>query len=67
MPKRGIKNLVVVCPAFVSDCLETFEEIWEEGKEDFEKAGGEHFSVVPCLNVHPKWVQTAVNLINEVK
>lgn len=67
MPKRGIKNLVVVCPAFVSDCLETLEEIWEEGKEDFEKAGGEHFSVVPCLNVHPKWVQTAVNLINEVK
>ncbi|MFN4082412.1 MAG: ferrochelatase [Bacteroidia bacterium] len=66
MPKRGIKNLVVVCPAFVSDCLETLEEIWEEGKEEFEKAGGRQFTVVPCLNVHPKWVQTAVNLINEV-
>ncbi len=66
MPERGIKNLVVVCPAFVSDCLETLEEIWVEGKEEFEKSGGQHFTVVPCLNVHPKWVQTAVNLIKEV-
>jgi ferrochelatase len=66
MPKRGIKNLIVVCPAFVSDCLETLEEIWEEGKEDFEKAGGEAFTVVPCLNVNPDWVTTAINLINEV-
>jgi protoporphyrin/coproporphyrin ferrochelatase len=66
MPNQGIKNLIVVCPAFVSDCLETLEEICVEGKEDFEKAGGEHLSVIPCLNVHPKWVQTAVNLVNEV-
>ncbi|HMQ08765.1 MAG TPA: ferrochelatase [Saprospiraceae bacterium] len=66
MPERGIKDLVVVCPAFVSDCLETLEEIWEEGKEEFEKSGGQHFTVVPCLNVHPKWVQTAVNMVNEV-
>jgi len=65
MPKQGIKNLIVVCPAFVSDCLETLEEICVEGKEDFEKAGGEHFAVIPCLNLHPQWVKTAIQLVNE--
>nr|MBS0037900.1 ferrochelatase [Saprospiraceae bacterium] len=62
-PGDGIKKLIVVCPAFVSDCLETLEEIWVEGKEDFEKAGGETFEVVPCLNLHPKWVKTIDHLI----
>lgn len=65
MPSRGIKKLVVACPAFVSDCLETLEEIWVEGKEDFEKAGGESFKVVPCLNTDPLWVQTVTKLVNE--
>ncbi|MDP2176519.1 MAG: ferrochelatase [Bacteroidota bacterium] len=66
MPNQGIKNLIVVCPAFVSDCLETLEEICVEGKEDFEKAGGETFSVVPCLNINTKWVKTAIKLVNEI-
>ena len=66
MPGRGIQNLLVVCPAFVSDCLETLEEICVEGKEDFERAGGKNFTVIPCLNVHPDWVATAIQLINEV-
>ncbi len=57
MPKEGIKKLLVICPAFVSDCLETLEEIDERGKEDFLKAGGETFTMIPCLNVHPLWVQ----------
>ncbi len=58
MPKESIKKLLILCPAFVSDCLETLEEIEERGKEIFMKAGGESFKMIPCLNVHPKWVDT---------
>lgn len=66
MPKKGIKNLVVICPAFVSDCLETLEEIQEEGKEDFMEAGGKRFTAVPCLNVNEDWVQTVCTLAEEI-
>lgn len=66
-PKRGIKNLLVASPAFVADCLETLEELHVEGKEDFEKNGGEHYEVIPCLNLNADWVETATQLINEVQ
>jgi len=56
MPKEGIKKLLVVCPAFVSDCLETLEEIAERGKESFMDAGGEQFAAIPCMNTHEAWV-----------
>lgn len=58
LPKQGIKRLLVVCPAFVSDCLETLEEIAEEGKHEFMKAGGEKFTMIPCLNDNRLWVET---------
>ena len=58
LPKEGIKKLLILCPAFVSDCLETLEEIEERGKEIFMEAGGESFKMIPCLNVHPLWVST---------
>ncbi|HOA38485.1 MAG TPA: ferrochelatase [Flavihumibacter sp.] len=58
MPGEGIKKLLVACPAFVSDCLETLEEIAVEGKESFLHAGGESFTMIPCLNVQPPWVET---------
>lgn len=58
MPGEGIKNLLILCPAFVSDCLETLEEIEERGKEIFMKAGGHSFKMIPCLNTHPAWVDT---------
>ena len=56
LPHEGVKKLLVVCPAFVADCLETLEEIGEEGKETFLHAGGERFDMIPCLNVHPLWI-----------
>lgn len=56
LPKEGVKKLLVVCPAFVSDCLETLEEIAVEGREIFLRNGGEQFEMIPCLNVHPLWV-----------
>ncbi|RXK59917.1 ferrochelatase [Lacibacter luteus] len=58
MPKEGIKKLLILCPAFVSDCLETLEEIEERGKETFMEAGGETYKMIPCLNTHPLWVKT---------
>lgn len=65
MPKEGIKKLLVICPAFVSDCLETLEEIAERGKESFMEAGGEVFTMIPCLNTNPLWVDTLARWINE--
>lgn len=56
LAKEGVKKLVVLSPAFVSDCLETLEELGIRGKEDFIAAGGEEFRLVPCLNEHPAWI-----------
>ncbi len=51
LPKEeGKKNLLILCPAFVSDCLETIEEISGEGKEIFMNSGGVKFQQIPCLN-----------------
>jgi ferrochelatase len=65
LPKEGVKKVLVVCPAFVSDCLETIEEMGEEGKETFLHAGGEKFTLIPCLNVHPHWVSTLAQWVKE--
>ena len=62
-PKRGIKKLLVICPAFVSDCLETIEEIGMRGKESFLEAGGKEFALIPCLNEHPMWISTLEKMI----
>ncbi len=50
LPGEGKKNVVVICPGFSSDCVETLEEISMQGKESFIKSGGLNFDVVPCLN-----------------
>lgn len=63
--KEGIKRVLVACPAFVSDCLETLEEIGMRGKEDFENAGGEDLKLIPCVNEHPKWIATLEGMINK--
>ena len=65
LPKEGVKKIVVVCPAFVSDCLETLEEMGEEGREIFLHAGGESFELIPCLNVHPLWISAMARWIKE--
>ncbi len=54
--KEGVKKLAVVTPAFVSDCLETLEEIAMEGKHEFLEAGGEEFHMIPCINDNDDWV-----------
>jgi ferrochelatase len=57
LPKEGIKKLLILCPAFVSDCLETLEEIAIRGKASFLNAGGESYTMIPCMNTHPLWVE----------
>lgn len=65
LPKKGVKNLAIVCPAFVSDCLETLEEISVEGKEEFMHAGGENFHYIPCLNAEDRWIEVVKQLCEE--
>tara|TARA_R110002167_G_scaffold35569_12_gene113565 strand:+ start:823 stop:1854 length:1032 start_codon:yes stop_codon:yes gene_type:complete len=65
LAKEGKKRLVVITAAFVSDCLETLEEIAMEGKHQFEEAGGEHYKHIPCLNDGDAWVQVMANWVND--
>lgn len=57
LAKSGKKKLLVITPSFVSDCLETLEEIAMEGRDTFLEAGGESYTAIPCLNEHPAWIQ----------
>lgn len=68
LPQEGKKDILVVTPSFVSDCLETVEEIGLEGKEDFLKNGGENFDRVNCLNDDEQWANALTEIIqNELK
>lgn len=62
--KQGIKNMAIVTPAFVSDCLETLEEIAMEGEEIFHEMGGKDFTTIPCLNADQPWVDLLAKWIN---
>jgi ferrochelatase len=63
--KQGIKKMAIVTPAFVSDCLETLEEIAMEGEEIFHEMGGKDFTTVPCLNDDQEFVDLLSNWIND--
>ncbi len=63
LPKQGKKRLLVICPAFVSDCLETLEEIGMRGRESFIHSGGKDFDLIQCLNEHPKWLDALTELV----
>lgn len=65
LPGEGIKRLLIVCPSFVSDCLETLEEIAIRGKGIFMEAGGETFTMIPCLNVHPLWIKAIISYLGK--
>jgi ferrochelatase len=62
---RGVKKLMVICPAFVTDCLETLEEIGIRGRQTFVQAGGKELTLIPCLNEHPLWIATLEKMIND--
>lgn len=65
LAKKGIKDLAVVTPAFVSDCLETLEEIAMEGEEIFLQSGGKGFIAIPCLNDREDWINLMVSWIEK--
>jgi ferrochelatase len=65
MGKEGTKKMAIVTPAFVSDCLETLEEIAMEGEEIFHEVGGKEFTVIPCLNERDDFAQVLANIVEE--
>jgi ferrochelatase len=63
--KQNTRRVDVVCPGFVADCLETLEEIAQEGKEDFQHAGGGEYHYIPCLNENNDWMHALTDLALE--
>lgn len=63
LPSQGVKSLDVVCPGFSADCLETLEEIAEEGREDFLESGGTKFSYIPALNTRDDHIEALADLV----
>jgi ferrochelatase len=61
--KKKTKRVDVVCPGFVADCLETLEEIAQEGKEDFQHAGGGEYHYIPCLNERHDWMHALTDMV----
>ncbi|MCL4144296.1 UNVERIFIED_CONTAM: hypothetical protein GTU68_036602 [Idotea baltica] len=62
LAQQGVNKLLVMCPAFTADCLETLEEIGDRGRELFLASGGESFQLIPCLNDHPVWVDSLIEI-----
>ncbi|XOV82170.1 MAG: ferrochelatase [bacterium] len=65
LPGNGVEHLVVACPAFVADNLETLEEMGLQGRETFLQAGGKSFDLVPCLNEEPAWIDALAFILME--
>ncbi|MAZ07112.1 MAG: ferrochelatase [Rickettsiales bacterium] len=65
LPKEGKKKILVICPGFASDCVETLEEISIQGKESFEESGGEKFDMIPCLNDNPDHIFLFEHLVKK--
>lgn len=65
LAESGKKNLAVICPSFVADCIETLEEIGMGGEELFKEHGGESFTLIPCLNEDSEWTSKFATLIQQ--
>ena len=65
LPTNGKKNLLMICPGFSADCVETLEEINIQGRESFIKNGGENFDFIPCLNDNADHILLIENLVNK--
>ncbi len=63
LPKEGKKNILVICPGFASDCVETLEEISMEGKASFMEGGGKNFDFIPCLNDNDDHIELFKSLV----
>ena len=65
LPQEGKKNILVICPGFSSDCVETLEEISIQGKETFLEKGGKNFEAVSCLNDNEDHINLLLHLTNK--
>lgn len=65
MAKQGVGRVDVMCPGFISDCLETLEEIAMEAKGAFMQAGGREFHFIPCLNESPEWIAGLGDIVEQ--
>jgi ferrochelatase len=65
LAQRGLRHVDVACPGFVSDCLETLEEIAIEARQAFLGAGGTEFHALPCLNESPEWIEAIAKITQE--
>ena len=65
LPRAGVKRLLVICPSFLADCLETLEEISMTGRDTFLAAGGEHFEKIACPNDHPAFIEFLANRVQK--
>ena len=65
LPEKGIKNLLIICPGFASDCVETLEEIDIQGRESFLSQGGENFDLIPCLNDNSDHIELFKKLVTK--
>jgi ferrochelatase len=65
LAQDGVRKLLVICPAFVADCLETLEEIGLRGRDTFLGAGGAEFTLIPCLNDHPAWINLLQRMVSD--
>ncbi len=65
LARQGVRDLRILCPSFVTDCLETLEEIGMRGRALFLDNGGQSFSLVPCLNDHPAWIDALERILRE--
>ncbi len=65
LPSKGVKNLLIICPGFASDCVETLEEINIQGRESFLSNGGENFDLIPCLNDNSDHIELFEKLVKK--
>lgn len=65
LARRGQRKVRVACPSFVTDCLETLEEIGLDLREEFLHAGGSQFELLPCPNAHDSWVEGLAQFVRE--
>ena len=63
--REGLETLVVTCPGFTADCLETLDELGHEGQQQFSATGGGELYLVPCVNDHPHWLDAMATIVRQ--
>jgi ferrochelatase len=65
LAKSGVKRIAVACPGFTADCLETLDELGNEGRHLFLEHGGKELHLIPCLNDHPAWIEALLQIAKQ--